>query len=177
VQRARESVTEEVREAADDAIKNVLAGVEMTGRQLEQALERHGVTKFDPSGQKFDPSVHEAMFEVPDPSKPAGAVAHVVEPGFMIGDRVLRPARVGVSKGGPKVVPQPAEEAAPEAAAQPEPAEAPEPEEATAEPDPQPSDDSNSDPAASEAGYSDAAKPDPSATAEERIGLKIDKSA
>jgi molecular chaperone GrpE len=63
------------------------------------------VRQFSPRGEKFDPNVHQAMFEVPNPSVPAGSVVEVVAPGYMIGERVLRPAMVGVSKGGPKVPP------------------------------------------------------------------------
>ena len=66
------------------------------------AMERHGVKKIEPQGQKFDPNFHQAMFELPDPSVPAGTVVQVMQPGYTIGDRVLRPALVGVSKGGPK---------------------------------------------------------------------------
>ena len=66
------------------------------------ALEKNGVKKFDPSGEKFDPNFQQAMYEVPDSSVPSGLVVQVVQAGYMIGDRVLRPALVGVSKGGAK---------------------------------------------------------------------------
>jgi len=69
------------------------------------ALEKNGVRQFTPRGEKFDPNFHQAMFEVPNPSVPAGFVVEVVQPGYMIGERMLRPALVGVSKGGPKVAP------------------------------------------------------------------------
>jgi molecular chaperone GrpE len=65
-------------------------------------MEKHGITRLEPQGQKFDPNMHQAMFELPDPSVPAGTVVQVVQPGYKIGERVLRPAMVGVSKGGPK---------------------------------------------------------------------------
>ena len=68
-------------------------------------LEKHGVKKFEPLGEKFDPNLHQAMFEMPDPSRPVGTVAQVVQPGYMIGERVLRPALVAVAKGGPKLTP------------------------------------------------------------------------
>jgi len=68
-------------------------------------MEKNGVRQFTPQGEKFDPNLHQAMFEVPDPSVPAGSVVQVVQPGYMIGERVLRPALVGVSKGGPKAAP------------------------------------------------------------------------
>jgi molecular chaperone GrpE len=75
----------------------------MTERAMLQALERHGVKKLEPEGQKFDPNFHQAMFEVPNPDLPHNTVVQVVQDGYAIGDRVLRPAMVGVSKGGPKV--------------------------------------------------------------------------
>jgi molecular chaperone GrpE len=65
----------------------------------------NGVRQFTPQGEKFDPNLHQAIFEVPDTTVPAGSVVQVVQPGYMIGDRVLRPALVGVSKGGPKTAP------------------------------------------------------------------------
>ncbi len=97
----------ELRENADGGLKALLDGVELTERELQKVLEKHGVKKFDPLGEKFDPNLHQAMFEVPDPSRPSGTVAQVVQPGYMIGERVLRPALVGVAKGGPKFAPQP----------------------------------------------------------------------
>ena len=77
----------------------------MTERSLLNSLEKNGVKKFDPSGEKFDPNFQQAMYEVPDPSVPSGTVVQVVQAGFMIGERVLRPALVGVSKGGAKAAP------------------------------------------------------------------------
>ena len=61
--------------------------------------------QFTPQGEKFDPNVHQAMYEVPDPSVPAGSIVQVMQPGYMIGERVLRPALVAVAKGGPKAPP------------------------------------------------------------------------
>jgi molecular chaperone GrpE len=75
----------------------------LTERDFLSRLSRHGVRKLEPKGQKFDPNFHEALFEVPDESLPAGTVAQVVEDGFAIGERVLRPAKVGVAKGGAKL--------------------------------------------------------------------------
>jgi molecular chaperone GrpE len=69
------------------------------------ALEKNGVKKFDPTGEKFDPNFQQAMYEVPDPTVPSGTVVQVVQSGYMIGDRILRPALVGVSKGGAKSAP------------------------------------------------------------------------
>jgi molecular chaperone GrpE len=68
-------------------------------------MEKHGIRKFDPHGRRFDPNLHQAMMQVPDPSVPDGTVVQVMQPGYMIGERVLRPALVGVSKGGPKAAP------------------------------------------------------------------------
>ncbi len=100
--RARGALDAELREKADAGTKALLDGVELTERELLKVLEKHGVRKFDPLGEKFDPNLHQAMFEMPDPSRPAGTVAQVVQPGYMIGERMLRPALVGVAKGAPK---------------------------------------------------------------------------
>jgi molecular chaperone GrpE len=105
MRRALEAVAPEARKSADPAVKALIDGVELTEREFLKALERNGVRQFNPQGQKFDPNVHQAIFEVPDASIPAGHVVQVVQPGYMIGDRVLRPALVGVSKGGPKAPP------------------------------------------------------------------------
>jgi molecular chaperone GrpE len=100
--RALGALDAELREKADAATKALLDGVELTERELSKVLEKHGVKKFEPLGEKFDPHLHQAMFEIPDVSRPAGTVAQVVQPGYMIGERVLRPALVAVAKGGPK---------------------------------------------------------------------------
>ncbi len=85
------------------ALKALTEGVGLTGRELESTFAKHGVTKIEPqAGEKFDPNLHQAMFEVPDPSQPSGIVVQIVQPGFAISGRLLRPALVGVSKGGPK---------------------------------------------------------------------------
>ncbi|HXW20074.1 MAG TPA: nucleotide exchange factor GrpE [Roseiarcus sp.] len=102
--RALESLPADKRAKAEGPLKALIDGVELTMRELVAALGRHGVTKLEPLGEKFDPNFHQAMFEAPDPSVPAGTVAEVLQSGWRIGDRVLRPAMVGVSKGGPKVV-------------------------------------------------------------------------
>ena len=91
-------------ELRDDAgLKTLIEGVEMTERSMLSALERHGVRQIEPVGQKFDPNFHQAMFEVPNPEVPNNTVVQVVQAGFVIGERVLRPAMVGVAKGGPKL--------------------------------------------------------------------------
>ena len=100
--RALDSLPEEARAGADGVLKSLIDGVELTARDLNAALGRHGVKKLEPEGEKFDPNFHQAMFEVPDETLPSGTVTKVVQSGWRIGDRVLRPAMVGVSKGGPK---------------------------------------------------------------------------
>ena len=104
--RAVESFPAEERAAADAALKALIEGVELTERDLHAALGRHGVTKLSPQGEKFDPNFHQAMYEIPNDSLPNGSVADVVQSGWKIGERVLRPALVGVSKGGPKAAPK-----------------------------------------------------------------------
>jgi molecular chaperone GrpE len=101
--RALESLPGEARAGADSVLKGFIDGVELTSRDLNAALGRHGVKKLDPEGEKFDPNFHQAIFEAPDETLPSGTVTKVVQSGWRIGDRVLRPAMVGVSKGGPKI--------------------------------------------------------------------------
>jgi molecular chaperone GrpE len=100
--RALSAVSEEQRAVADDVTKNLMQGVEMVQRELLNTFERHGIRRITPMGERFDPNLHQAMFEVPDEKTEAGTVVQVVQPGFVIGERVLRPAMVGVAKGGPK---------------------------------------------------------------------------
>ena len=102
LQRALDAVPVETRESADPMLKALIEGVELTERSLLNALEKNGVRKFDPSGEKFDPNFQQAMYEVPDPSVPPGTVVQVVQAGYTIGERVLRPALVGIAKGGAK---------------------------------------------------------------------------
>jgi molecular chaperone GrpE len=102
LQRALDAVPAEAKATAEAGLKALIEGVELTERSLLNTLEKNGVRKFDPSGERFDPNFQQAMYEVPDPSVPAGTVVQVVQAGYMIGERVLRPALVGVSKGGAK---------------------------------------------------------------------------
>jgi len=83
-------------------VQSLRLGVEMTHKELQSVFERHGIVLIEPLGQKLDPHLHEAMFEIEDPSKPAGTVVQVIQPGYRLGERLLRPARVGIAKGGPK---------------------------------------------------------------------------
>jgi molecular chaperone GrpE len=92
----------EARDNADGPLKSLIEGIEMTEREMQRLLAKHGVKPIEAQGEKFDPHKHQAMFEVPDPTQPEGTVVQVVQAGFSIGDRVLRPAMVGVAKGGPK---------------------------------------------------------------------------
>jgi molecular chaperone GrpE len=96
--RALAAVPAGVREAADPQVKAVLDGVEATDRQLMQTLERYGVKAVDTSSGKFDPNLHQAIAEVPGNGKPAGSIVDVVQAGYMIGERLLRPAMVTVAK-------------------------------------------------------------------------------
>src|ERR1700744_5053019 len=105
LQRALDAVPAEAKAAADPGLKALMEGVELTERSLLNTLEKNGVKKFDPSGEKFDPNFQQAMYEVPDASVPSGTVVQVVQSGYMIGERILRPALVGVSKGGAKAAP------------------------------------------------------------------------
>ncbi len=86
----------------DAALDALMSGVEMTEKELTTIFERHGVKVIPAVGQPFDPHVHEALFEIPDPSVPHGTVLQVMQPGYRIHDRTLRPARVGLARGGPK---------------------------------------------------------------------------
>jgi len=103
LRRALDSVPEEARAGADEALKSLLEGMDMTEREMLRTLEKHGVSKLDPKGERFDPNFHQAMFEVPNPDVPNQTVVEVVQSGYRIGERVLRPAMVGVAKGGPKL--------------------------------------------------------------------------
>lgn len=102
--RALEAMTPEAREAADEAVKNLLEGVMLTQRELLNTLQKHNITIIEPLGERFDPNKHQAMFEIPDPEAINGTVLQVVQPGYLIGERVLRPAMVGVAKSDKKPV-------------------------------------------------------------------------
>ena len=131
LRRALESVAGPVEDKgeADEAgqsggrLEQLVTGVEMTEREMLNAFERAGIKPIEAMGHRFDHNFHEAMFEIEDASQPTGTVLQVMQPGFMISDRLLRPAKVGVSKGGPKAEPdkdgddQPDPEASEKAAA------------------------------------------------------------
>lgn len=108
--RAVSSIPAELRDGADAGVKAVVDGVEMTSREFFRTMERHGVRKIEAEGARFDPNLHQAMFEIPNPQVVSGTVLQVLQDGFALGDRVLRPSLVGVAKGGPKSAPAPAAE-------------------------------------------------------------------
>jgi molecular chaperone GrpE len=90
----------------DDAVRNLIVGVEMTERELLSAFEKNGIRKIDPMGEKFDYNFHQAMFEVEDSGQEAGTVVQVLQSGYAIEDRILRPAMVGVAKAPAADVPE-----------------------------------------------------------------------
>ena len=102
IQRALDATSEDWKKHTDEAGKALFEGVELTERDLLKAQEKHGVRRIDPNGQRFDPNLHQAMYEVADESVAAGTVVQVLQAGFTIGDRILRPALVAVAKGGAK---------------------------------------------------------------------------
>lgn len=99
--RALESLPAE----AEGAVRAFAEGIVLTDSELQKVLAKHGVKPIEPNGQRFDPNLHQAMFEVPNTEVPNGTVVTTVQAGYVIGERVLRPALVGVSKGGPKAAP------------------------------------------------------------------------
>ncbi|MDI7864749.1 nucleotide exchange factor GrpE [Rhizobiaceae bacterium n13] len=105
LRRALDAIPAEARAAHVAGLDGLIEGVEMIDRSMQSTLERHGVREIAAEGQKFDPHFHQAMFEIPNPNVPNNTVVQVVQAGFTIGDRVLRPAMVGVAKGGPKADP------------------------------------------------------------------------
>lgn len=99
LERALSSLPESQREEMEGVLKSLVEGVDLTARDMTSVLARHGVKRIDPNGEKFDPHFHQAMFEAPSETVPQGCVVQVVQSGWKISDRVLRPALVGVSKG------------------------------------------------------------------------------
>lgn len=95
--RGIESLPEDLKQT-DERIKNTLDGIEAMERELLKIFEKHGIQKMEPMDQKFDPNFHEVMFETPSEGKEPGTIVHLVEAGYMLHDRLLRPARVGVAK-------------------------------------------------------------------------------
>jgi molecular chaperone GrpE len=100
--RALDAIGDELRETADSKVSVLLEGIDLTERELQKVLEKHGVKMFTPLGEKFDPNFHQAMYEVPDPAATPGTVVQVIQAGYLIGERVLRPAMVAIAKAPPK---------------------------------------------------------------------------
>lgn len=98
--RALSALTPEIREGAGDSLKAVMDGVEATQRELNAALGRHGIKRIAAENSRFDPHLHQAIAEVPAQGKEPGTVIHVVQDGYTIGDRLLRPAMVTIAKAG-----------------------------------------------------------------------------
>ncbi len=99
LRRALASVNEA--QIADESTRSLLTGVAATERELLAAFEKNGIKRVDPKGERFDHNFHQAIFEVENTGKPAGTVVEVLQPGYVLHDRLLRPAMVGVAKGGP----------------------------------------------------------------------------
>ncbi len=118
LRRAMESIEPEVRKS-DPAVDKVIEGLELTEREMLATFERYGIKPVAALGEKFDHNLHEALFEVEDKSRPAGTVCQVMETGYTLNGRLLRPAKVGVAKGGVKVEPKAAASPPAEAAAAP----------------------------------------------------------
>jgi molecular chaperone GrpE len=100
LRRALESLPEA--QAKDERTRSLIAGVAATERELLGVFERHGIKRIDPKGECFDHNLHQAIFETERPDQPNGSVVEVLQPGYVLHDRLLRPAMVGVAKGGPK---------------------------------------------------------------------------
>ncbi len=118
LRRAMNSVSSEALEA-DEHLKTLMTGLEMTEKELNAVFEKHHIVRIEPLGERLDPHYHEAMYEIPDPEAASGTVLQVLQPGYRLHGRLLRPAQVGVAKGGPAPEPKaPPEDAAEDAAAE-----------------------------------------------------------
>jgi molecular chaperone GrpE len=100
LRRALDSLPEA--EARDDRTRSLLAGVAATERELLSIFERYGIKRIDPRGEHFDHNLHQAIFEAERSDQPSGTIVEVLQPGYVLHDRLLRPAMVGVAKGAPK---------------------------------------------------------------------------
>ncbi len=100
LRRAMSSVSSEALEA-DQHLKTFMTGLEMTETEMNAVFEKHHIVRIEPLGERFDPHYHEAMYEIPDPETASGTVLHVLQPGYRLHGRLLRPAQVGVAAGGP----------------------------------------------------------------------------
>ncbi len=100
LRRAMHSVSTEALED-DEHLKTLMTGLEMTEKELNAVFEKHHIVKIEPLGERLDPHYHEAMYEIPDPEATSGTVLQVLQPGYRLHGRLLRPAQVGVAAGGP----------------------------------------------------------------------------
>lgn len=106
LRRALESVDDELRNI-DPRFGNIIGGVEATEREILRGFEKHGIEKLNPEGEMFDPNMHEVMFETPGTGQPGGTIIQVIDVGYTLKGRLLRPARVGVAKDeGPQTPPE-----------------------------------------------------------------------
>lgn len=105
--RALMSITDEARASADETLSTLILGIEMTESELSTALEKNTITRMAAEGAKFDPNFHQAIAEIANPDHPHGTVMDVVQHGYLIGERLLRPAMVTIAKGGPPAKPNP----------------------------------------------------------------------
>ena len=97
--RAVESAPDNL-ETLDETMKSLITGIQLSWTELQSVIEKHGIKRVEPHGEKFDYNLHQAMFEVPTVDQPSGVVLEVVQHGYVLHDRLLRPAMVGVSKAG-----------------------------------------------------------------------------
>ena len=160
ISRAIEHVPADAAEE-DTALKSFLEGIQVTERELLNMMERHGIARLNPKGERFDPNQHQAMFEVDNADVPDGTIVEVIQAGYVIAERVLRPALVGVAKGGAKQ---------------------PKPEEAAPAETPSAANDDVEQPAPEEpqkksARTEKADKKAPPASAKKKVGGKLDKNA
>lgn len=109
LQRTIEALPREGADAESPVVKSLVEGVAVTAREFLKILGKFNVRRLEPLGERFDPNFHQAMYEVPTPNVPNGTIVEVHQAGYAIGDRTLRPALVGIAKGGPKTTPAPSD--------------------------------------------------------------------
>ncbi len=105
LKRAIDAVPAELRDGSDPALSALIEGVEVTEKGLQQALTKHGVKRIEPLGEPFNHEYHQAMYEVEDSGQPGGTIVQLLQPGYVMHDRLLRPAMVAVAKGRPEAPP------------------------------------------------------------------------
>lgn len=95
LERAMTVVSEDDKEKGDATLKALVEGIEMTDKNLQKTFKKFGVVQYGEVGQEFDPNIHDALFQIPDPTKPANTIGQVVKTGYKLHDRVIRAAQVG----------------------------------------------------------------------------------